>query len=119
LYGTLGLGTTTGLFLLAKHLFQKAQVKSVENHSAEEGNPATYAKQLKMAFENDMWWGMGTNEELIFQTMQAIPTKAAYAKVQSAYYTLYGTNLNADLEDELSSQEYNQVILILSTKPAK
>lgn len=119
LYGTLGLGTTTGLFLLARHLFQKAQVKHVENQSAEEGNPATYAKELRMAFENDMWFGMGTNEEQIFSTMSSIPTKATYSKVQSAYYTLYGTNLNADLEDELTSDEYNQVIRILSTKPAK
>ena len=119
LYGTLGLGTTAGLFLLGRHLLKKTQVQRVENQSATEGNPATYAKQFKMAFENDMWFGMGTDEELIFETMRAIPTKSLYGEVQKAYYTLYRSNLNADLEDELTSAEYNKVISILSVKPQR
>jgi hypothetical protein len=118
-YGTLGLGTATGLFFLMRHFLQNAKVKNVESHSTEEGNPATFAKQLKMAFDNDNWFGWGTNEPTVFQTMIDIPSKAAYSKVQSAYYTLYGTSLNADLAGELSSDEYTQVIQILSAKPEK
>ncbi len=119
LFGSLGIGTVTGLFFLGRHFIHKKAVKHTEKHSAEEGNPATYAKQLRMAFQNDNDFGWGTNEELVYSTIREIETKAAYAKVQSAYYTLYGKSLNADLEDEMSSDEYNEVIRIISAKPPK
>jgi hypothetical protein len=39
-----------------------------------------------------------------------------YSKVQKEYANLYGKSLNADLEDELSSEEYNELIRILNAK---
>jgi len=115
-YSALGLGTATGVVLLIRHFYKKAKKNKVEKNSLTEGDPATYARQLKMAFENDNWMGWGTNNEMVMQVFHSMPSKATYQKVQNAYATLYNRSLTADLEDELSSEEYNQVVSILSTK---
>lgn len=115
-YSALGIGTATGLFFLTRLFIKNVQKNKVEKNSLNEGNPATFARQLKMAFENDNWAGWGTNTPMVYQVFTDIPTKAIYQKVQNAYLSLYNKNLNADLESELSSQEYNQVIQILSAK---
>lgn len=119
IYSTLGIGTTTGIFFLGRFLYKKAVANSTEKKSLEEGNPATYAKQLKMAFENDNWLGWGTNVTQVNQIFKEIPSKSSYQKVQAAYFNLYSKSLNSDLESELSSDEYNEVIRILSSKKAK
>lgn len=115
-YSSLGIGTAAGLFLLARHFYRKTLTNQTQKHSLEEGDPATYAKQLKMAFENDNWAGWGTNEKLVKQVFEELPSKSMYNKVQTAYFRLYGKSLNADLEDELSSDEYNELIRILNAK---
>ncbi len=118
LYSVLGLGTATALFLGTRHLVKQAQTNTAESHSMEEGEPATYAKQLKMSFDNDMWFGMGTDEDLLFRTLSEIPTQGMYSKVQKAYLAMYKANLNADMESELSSDLYNQALRIISSKPS-
>jgi hypothetical protein len=115
-YSTLGAGTATGLFFLARHFYKKTISNLTERRSLEEGDPATFAKQLKMAFENDNYFGWGTNWEVVKQVFQEIPSKSMYSKVQREYYRLYNKSLNADLEDELSSDEYNELIRILNAK---
>jgi hypothetical protein len=115
-YSTLGLGSATGLFLLGRYFIKKAQANAAERNSLTEGDPASYAKQLKMAFDNDNWMGWGTNTQLVLQVFEMIPSKSSFKKVQSAYFDMYAKNLNADLESELSSSEYNQVISLLSKK---
>lgn len=116
IYSTLGVGTATGLFFLARHFYKKTRANLSEKRSLEEGDPATFAKQLKMAFENDNYFGWGTNWNVVKQVFQAIPSKTMYAKVQREYLNLYSKSLNADLEDELSSEEYNELIRILNGK---
>jgi hypothetical protein len=115
-YSTLGIGTATGLFLLGRHFFKKTLANRSEKNSLEEGDPATFAKQLKMAFENDNYFGWGTNTKVVTQVFQEIPSKSMYSKVQKEYFRQYGKSLNADLEDELSSDEYNELIRVLNTK---
>jgi hypothetical protein len=116
IFSTLGLGTATGLFFLARHFYKKTRTNISQSRSLEEGDPATYAKQLKMAFDNDNYFGWGTNEKLVMQVFNELPSKSMYTKVQREYSRLYGRSLNADLEDELSSEEYNEVIRILNAK---
>lgn len=116
IYSTLGLGTATGLFLLGRHFYKKARANLSERHSLEEGDPATFAKQLKMAFENDNYFGWGTNWKVVKQVFEEIPSKNMYARVQKEYFRIYSKSLNADLEDELSSDEYNELIRILNGK---
>lgn len=115
-YSTLGAGTATGLFFLARHFYKKTVSNLTERRSLEEGDPATFAKQLKMAFENDNYFGWGTNWEVVKQVFQELPSKSMYSKVQREYSRLYNKSLNADLEDELSSNEYNELIRILNAK---
>ena len=116
IYSSLGLGTATGLFFLARHFYKKTRANVSQRHSLEVGDPATYAKQLKMAFDNDNYAGWGTNEKMVVQVFNDIPSKSMYTKVQKEYANLYGRSLNADLEEELSSDEYNELIRILNAK---
>jgi len=116
IYSSLGVGTATGLFLLGRHLYKKTVANRSQNDSMEEGDPATFAKQLKMAFDNDTAFGWGTNEDAVNQVFLEIPSRSMYGKVQREYFNMYGRNLNADLEDELSSDEYNELIRILNAK---
>jgi hypothetical protein len=115
----LGLGVATGVLVLAKHIINKAKKNKAERSSTQEGSPTTFAKQLHMAFQNDNYFGWGTNNELVKQVFTTISSKRLYDQVQKAYFNLYQKNLNADLEDEMSAQEYNELIRILSTKRAK
>ena len=116
IYSTLGLGSATGLFFLARHFYKMARANVSQKHSLEEGDPATFAKQIKMAFDNDNYLGWGTNEKVVMQVFNELPSKSMYTKVQKEYSRLYGRSLNADLEDELSSDEYNELIRILNAK---
>lgn len=116
IYSALGVGAASGLFLLVRHFYKKALAQSSEKHSLVEGDPATFAKQLKMAFDNDNNFGWGTHEEQVFQVFNSIPSKAMYSQIQREYLRMYGRSLNADLEEELSSEEYNELIRILNAK---
>lgn len=116
LYSALGLATVTGAFLVARHFIRKAQENQSQKSSLDEGDPATYAKQLKMAFDNDNYLGWGTNEEQVFRVFNEIPSKSMYTRVQREYSNMYGKSLNADLEEELSADEYNELIRILNAK---
>jgi hypothetical protein len=116
IYSALGLGSATGVFLLARHFYKKTRANVSQKHSLEVGDPATFAKQLKMAFDNDNYAGWGTNEKMVIQVFNEIPSKSMYTKVQKEYSNLYGRSLNADLEEELSSDEYNELIRILTAK---
>jgi hypothetical protein len=115
-YSSLGIGAATGLTLIVRHFIKAMEANHAKRHSLDEGDPATYATQLKMAFDNDMWLGMGTNTEQVFKVFQEIPSKKMYSRVQAQYQKMYTRSLNADLEDELSTDEYNAVIRILNSK---
>jgi hypothetical protein len=116
IYSTIGMGTATGLFFLARHFYKKVRSNISQKNSLEVGDPATFAKQLKMAFDNDNSMGWGTNEEMVMQVFNEIPSKGMYTKIQKEYSNLYGRSLNADLEEELSSDEYNELIRVLNAK---
>jgi hypothetical protein len=116
IYSSLGVGTATGLFFLVRHFYKKSQANRSERHSLEEGDPAAYAKQLKMAFDNDNYMGWGTNEEAVTRVFEELPSKKMYERVQKEYFRMYNKSLNADLEEELSSDEYNNLIRLLNAK---
>ena len=115
-YSSLGVGTATGLLLLVRHFYKKSQANRSEKHSLEEGDPATYAKQLKMAFDNDNYMSWGTNEEAVKKVFEDLPSRKMFERVQKEYFRMYSKSLNADLEEELSSDEYNELIRLLNTK---
>jgi len=118
-YGILGLVVLGGCFFIGRAIIRKARSTSEEKKTYEEGNAATYAKQIKMAFENDMWFGWGTDEEALRRIIRAIPSKEELRKVISSYQKLYTRSMMADMKDELTTNEYNEMLAIISTKPER
>ncbi|WP_108866862.1 hypothetical protein [Aquimarina aquimarini] len=99
-------GLTIGVFFLVRSLVRGFKRNHRERHALKPGNPANYATQLKMAFENDNSFGWGTNEEAVFTTIEQIPSASMMRKVARAYRDLYGSHLSADLKSELTSEEF-------------
>ncbi len=118
-YGILGVIVLGGSFFIGRSLIRKANAKSEQKRTYEDGNPATYAQEIKMAFENDMWFGWGTDEEKLRKTIIAVPSKEEFRKVINSYQKLYTRSLMADMKDELSSSEYDEMLAIISTKPER
>lgn len=118
-YGILGLIVIGGSFFIGRSIIRKARATSEEKKTYEEDNPATYAKQIKMAFENDMWWGWGTDEEALRRTLRAVPSKEEFRKVIKSYQKLYARSLMADMKSDLTTSEYNEMLAIIATKPER
>lgn len=116
-YSLIGLGIVGGGFFFGRKLVKKEVTNQEEKKSLEDGAPATSAKQIKMAFENDGW--PGTDTEKLREALRAISTKQEFTKVQQSYSKLYNSNLLHDLSDELQSTEYNEMIQIIGSKPDK
>ena len=108
----IGVGGTMGYLLLRWYRNSKANIE--ENKSYKEGEPAFYAKKLKMAF--DYTWG--TDEEAIREVMKAIPSRAFFKQVMDSYQSISkGDNLMRDLANELQPSEYSEMLIILAAKP--
>lgn len=89
-----------------------------ENNSFGDKQHSTWAKQIKMAFDNDGWWG--TDENAIRQVLRVIPSQEDFQKIQISYKKLYkGRNLIEDLTDELKATEFNEMLAILQSKPKR
>lgn len=111
--------TVAGFYFFRKQV-QHTKAVNTENHAFGDDKHATWAKQFRLAFDNDMWWGMGTNEDLVRKTMREIPSIEDYEKVEKAYTALtQGGSLPADLADELSATEYEEILAIKMQKPKK
>lgn len=121
-YGLLGLIGVGGTIWLGKKIYLNTRANKEENQSFEDGSSATIAKQIKMAFENDGWWG--TNTTALRQTLLSVQSQEDWNKVLKSYEKLYSTptakaNLLKDLSDELQSTEYNEMLQIINSKPKK
>jgi hypothetical protein len=114
LYSLIGLGIVGGGVFFGRKLALKSVANREEKKSFEDGTPATYAKQIKMAFENDGWWG--TDTEKLRSTLRDIPSKQVFAKVQESYKKLYNSNLISDMSDELQTTEYNEMLQIIGAE---
>ncbi len=106
-----------GTVWLGVKFYKKAIANKEENKSFDDGAPATTAKQIKMAFENDGWWG--TDVTALREALTSIATQSDWDKVVKSYSKLYSSNLLKDLSDELQSSEYNEMLQIINAKPLK
>lgn len=114
-YSLLGVLVLGGAVMLGRTIVKKATASNEQRKTYTEGNTATYAKQIKMAFDNDGWWG--TDKDVLRQVVRVIPSKGEFRKVMTSYQKLYGRNLLADMQGELKTTEYNEILAIISTKP--
>ena len=88
-----------------------------EGKSLDDGSAAAYAKEIKMAFDNDGWWGTDTTK--LREVMRRIPSKKVFDDTVASYTILFGTNMLRDMSEELSSSEYSEMMQIKAGKPDK
>lgn len=117
LYSVIGLAVLGGGVYFGRKLILNKVADKEESQSFEDGSSATTAKQIKMAFENDGWFG--TNTTALRNALRQISSKDEFAKVQKSYQKLYNSNLLKDMADELQSTEYNEMLQIIAGKPPK
>ena len=103
-------GVAVGVFLLIRLVARNFKKGIRQQQSLRPGDPAAYATQLQLAFENNSPFGWGTDEEAVFRIISQIPNRVVFQKTQRAYRDLFGTTLAAALKSELSSREYNQLL---------
>lgn len=118
-YGIIGLVVLGGAFFIGRSLIRKARSNDEQKKAYDDDNPATAAQKLKLAFENDNWFGWGTDEAAIRDVLEKIRSKEEFDKVIKSYQRLYSRSLMADMQNELSTEEYAEVVDILSSKPDK
>ncbi|MCC7303469.1 MAG: hypothetical protein IT233_12590 [Bacteroidia bacterium] len=115
LVSALGLVVAGGTILLVSRVIKSSIANTEEKKSLETNAPASYAKQIKLAFENDGWWG--TDEEALRSVLRRIPTKSFFKEVAASYKKLYGDPITKEMQDELTSGEYEEMMMIISSKP--
>ena len=116
-YAAVGLVLLGGSFFLGRSIVRGAKATSEQKKTYDDGNAAAFAQQLKMAFENDNYFGWGTDEEAIRTVIRKVPSKEFFRQVMASYQKLYARSLMADLKDELASTEYNEMLSIIAGKP--
>lgn len=117
IYGLLIAAGVGGTIWLGRKIILDVISNKEELKSFDEGAPATTAKQIKMAFENDGWWG--TNTEALRRALMAVASQEEWDSVIQSYQKQYHANLIRDMADELQSTEYNEMMQIIGSKPAK
>lgn len=115
LYGGGVVVLSVGTFFLGKKLVRSLVSNREEKKSFEEESPATYAKRIKMSFENDGWPGTNTTE--LRRILREIPSRQVFTKVANSFQKLYNSNIYRELSDELQSTEYNEMLSIINAKP--
>lgn len=116
-FGLLGIIVLGGAVIIGRKLILQSKANSEEQKTYEDGSAAAFAKQIKMAFENDGWWG--TDKTALRQAIRNIPSKEDFVQVMTSYNRLYNRQLMRDMQDELKSTEYNEMLAIIAAKPDK
>lgn len=114
-YGLIGIIVFGGAFIIGRKIVLNSRSKIEEQKSFENGSIPASAKQIKMAFENDGWWG--TDVEALREAIRGIGSKDDFVKVMNSYSRLYNRTLMRDMQDELKTTEYNEILAIIAAKP--
>jgi len=116
--GSLLIGGT--IFFTAKHFYKKQRAGKAETLSLNEGTPENFAKRIKMAFDNDGFWG--TDVEALRKVFLEIPSQEILKTVSEKYEALTKQSKGAfyrDLADELTTSEYLEMQSIIKGKPQR
>lgn len=116
-FGLAGIILIGGTVIITRNLIKKRLADAEESKTYVDGAPATYAKQLRMAFNNDGWFG--TNVSALRDVIIRLPSKQIMRQVIDSYQKLYSRSLLRDMENELQGSEYNEMLAIISSKPEK
>ena len=116
-YGIVGLVVLSGSFFIGRAVVRHARATGEEKKTYDDSNAAYYSQKLKMAFENDNYFGWGTDESAIREIIRKIPSKDEFKKVINSYQKLYARSLMLDLKEELTTSEYSEMLAIVAGKP--
>lgn len=116
-YSLLGIGALGTAIYFGRRAYKNYVSGKAHAKSFEDGTPETFAKQIKMAFENDGW--LGTDMEKLRTALQQIKSKQELKSVYDAYKREFGSNMYEDMQDELQSSQYNEALQIMAGKPDK
>lgn len=117
IYSLLAAAGITGIVVLGKKIIDNQISNKAHSKSFDDGTPETLAKQIKMSFENDGYFG--TDTEALRNVLIGIKTRAELDKVYKAYKKEYHSNMYKDMSDELQATEYNEMLQIIAAKPDK
>lgn len=118
-YSIVSLVVLSGSFFIGRSIVRNARSTSEQKKTYEDGNAASFAQQLRMAFENDNYFEWGTDEEAIRSVIRKVPSKDYFKQVINSYQKLYARSLMGDLKSELETSEYNEMLSIIAGKPDK
>jgi hypothetical protein len=116
-YGIVSLVVLSGSFFIGRSIVRNARATTEEKKTYDDSNAAYYAQKLKMAFENDNYFGWGTDESAIREIIRKIPSKDEFKKVINSYQKLYARSLMLDLKEDLTTTEYSEMLAIVAGKP--
>jgi hypothetical protein len=119
IYSAIGLVVIGGTVFLLSKMIRNTVANTEEKKSLDVDSSASVAKQIRMALDNDMWFGMGTDEEALRRVIREISSKDEYKKVAASYKKLYGEPLTKDLQGDLGTAEYNELMAIIAAKPER
>lgn len=108
------------VFFTARHFYRKNRANKAETQSLNDGTPENFAKRIKMAFDNDGFWG--TDVEALRKVFTEIPSQEEFSKVVSKYEAITKGakgSFYKDLTEELTTSEYYEMQSILKGKPTK
>ncbi len=119
-WGVLGLSGLailgTGAWIL-KEKYQNYERKKALALSMVDGTHQAKAMQFIMAFENDNWFGTGTNEKAVRRIFLGIESRKEYEQIIGSYKALSeGRSLEADIKAELTTTEYEEMKAILASQ---
>jgi hypothetical protein len=116
-YGIVSLVVLSGSFFIGRSIVRHAKATTEEKKTYDDSNAAYYAQKLKMAFENDNYFGWGTDESAVREIIRKIPSKDEFKKVINSYQKLYARSLMLDLKEEMTTTEYSEMLAIVAGKP--
>jgi hypothetical protein len=117
IYSLLAAAGVTGVIVLGKKIIENHISNKAHSKSFDDGTPETLAKQIKMSFENDGYFG--TDTEALRNVLIGIKSRSELDKVYKAYQKEYNSNMYKDMSDELQATEYNEMLQIIAAKPDK
>lgn len=118
-YSIVSLVVLSGSFFIGRSIVRNARSTSEQKKTYDDSNAASFAQQLRMAFENDNYFEWGTDKEVVRDVIRKIPSKDEFKKVINSYQKLYAKSLMGDLKSELATSEYNEMLAIIAGKPDK
>ena len=120
-WAVLGIGGATllgGTLYFANHWWQNVRANKERGKTLQDGTHEAKANQFLMAFANDGLWG--TKVSMVRRIIRGIASWDEYNKIKKSYKLLSkGESLDADLEKELTTTEFEEMKAIMASKPPK